>query len=165
MAKTRLYHGSNMERQYQLQSFGIFTGNFLVNAMGKIMSENQMGWCNVYLRNVTSTIDEQASHKNGPTYVVTDDIRRTDVLLGRGPTLLKYTGNIRDRKFVMGIWKNTRVRHTEKGLMLVSSTPKSSFHPDFAFYGKLMILICGLCVTLTKPWVKSPNSFAPVART
>lgn len=101
--RTRLHYGSDVERQYQLQSFGIPLDSLPVDKNGNIRNEIiQNGWWNEYLQNVTSVSrNQQASHRRNASNLInvaTDGMRGTDVLLGRGKLTLRNPGNIHFRK-------------------------------------------------------------------
>lgn len=100
--RTRLHYGSDLERQYQLRAFGIPLDSFPVDKNGTIRTEMQTDWCDEYLQNATSAMDQHASRKDACAIpnAGTICLLETDVMLGRGKSGLHHPGNVRFREFL-----------------------------------------------------------------
>ena len=97
VARTRIHCGSDLERQYQLKSFGIPLENFPVDKTGNVRSEIHEAWCNEHLKDSPLKDDEQAHNDDDAPR---ESIRDTDVLFGRGRMAQNHIGNVRFRKIL-----------------------------------------------------------------
>lgn len=99
-ARIRIHYGSDIERQYILQTFGVRLETFPVDTEGNVRLETRK-WCDKYLGIATSAADPQPSHgDNDAPITVTNGLWETDVLFGRGRLVQYHPGNIRYRDFL-----------------------------------------------------------------
>ncbi|CAJ1937614.1 unnamed protein product [Cylindrotheca closterium] len=97
--RARLHYGSDLERQYKLQGYGIPLDTFPVDSGGNIRVEIQNAWCKGYM-DEGSTIGQQGGHKNATITLIFGGIWQTDILFGRGRLVQYHHGNVRFREFL-----------------------------------------------------------------
>lgn len=85
--RTRLHYGTDLEVQYELQSFGIPLKQLPVNSEGKFRTKEHLAWLRARI------IQEQCGRFNRSNTVIVPG--HSDILFGRGKALQSHFGNLR----------------------------------------------------------------------